>query len=79
MKLDFSVSNRKLVKFVKVTFFRIFPFCRQHDKFKDQYFQPYVPTFADGWVPPEIIVNEKQEAAVKSTAMAVARMQVFIF
>ncbi|XP_057297923.1 epidermal growth factor receptor kinase substrate 8-like isoform X3 [Hydractinia symbiolongicarpus] len=48
---------------------------KSSDRFKDRYFNLYIPIFIDGWIPPEIVANEKQGAAAKSTAVMVARMQ----
>jgi len=48
---------------------------KEHDVFKDRYAKAYIPVFVDGWVPPEIITNDKQEAAARSTAAIFARMQ----
>eukprot|EP00112_Aurelia_sp_Birch-Aquarium-sp1_P024512 Seg780.2 transcript_id=Seg780.2/GoldUCD/mRNA.D3Y31 product="Epidermal growth factor receptor kinase substrate 8" protein_id=Seg780.2/GoldUCD/D3Y31 len=35
----------------------------------------YVPVFKDGWMPPEIVSDEREAAAAKSTAVIVAKMK----
>lgn len=63
----------------ELSFYQHCCYIRNAEPFKDRYFQPYMPVFADGWVPPEITTTPQQEAAAKSTAAMVARMQVCLF
>ena len=44
--------------------------------FHDKVVIGYVPVFKDGWIPPEIVADEREAAAAKSTAVMVAKMKV---
>lgn len=44
------------------------------DRFRSLYLPPYVPVFIDGWIPSEVIPDEKHAAAMKSLA-SIQRLQ----
>ncbi|XP_047124877.1 epidermal growth factor receptor kinase substrate 8 isoform X2 [Hydra vulgaris] len=43
--------------------------------FMNQVLKHYTPIFEDGWIPPELVINEKLEPATHATSLAITRMK----